>query len=219
MVHDPTIIRLKGGAADYNLDLGFIPKMVKVTVMSATNPDVYYWYGEMQEDSAEAAAGSWEYGIKVVGSDGIKTYMDTVAKGISAYDGAKNPQVYVESPKPAGGNVKVACLDWAASTSATARSATLPGTVVRPLATKTGYVYECTGTGTTNDTEGEPTWPTTPGETVTETDGVVWTCREENIVANKGLGITLGGTLLENDKIVYVEAHRALRCEDIGDIG
>ena len=28
-------------------------------------------------------------------------------------------------------------------------------------------------------------------------------CREENIVSNKGLGITLGGTLLETDKIVY----------------
>jgi hypothetical protein len=39
-----------------------------------------------------------------------------------------------------------------------------------------GYAYKCTIAGTTNDTEGEPTWPTTVGQTVTETDGVKWEC-------------------------------------------
>ncbi|NVL90729.1 MAG: hypothetical protein HWN69_07020 [Desulfobacterales bacterium] len=217
MAHDPVLIRLKGGAADYNLDLGFIPKLVKVTVMSTDNPDTYRWFGEMMEDSAEAAAGSWEYGIKNT-AGGAETYMATAATGISAYDGSKVPQVLVESPVPGKGLVKADVKDWAKSTSATGRSTTKVGTIVRPT-THNGYVYECTTTGTTNDTEGEPTWPTVPGDSVTETDGVVWTCREENVVANKGKGITLGGTLLESDKIVYVEAYREIRCEDIGDIG
>lgn len=34
--------------------------------------------------------------------------------------------------------------------------------------------YVCTVAGTTNDTEGEPTWDTTIGNTTTETDGVAW---------------------------------------------
>lgn len=60
--------------------------------------------------------------------------------------------------------------DWAAST------VTSLGDVVKPT-TQNGYEYVCITAGTTNDTEGEPTWPTTPGATVTETDGVVWLCR------------------------------------------
>lgn len=34
--------------------------------------------------------------------------------------------------------------------------------------------YVCTVAGTTNDTEGEPTWDTTVGQTTVETDGVEW---------------------------------------------
>ncbi len=216
MINDPVIIRLKGGAADYNLVLGFIPSLVEVTVMSGTNPDTYRWFGEEMEDSAEAIAGSWEYGIKNE-AGGAETYMATVATGISAYDGAKTPQVLIDSPKPGIGLVEAAVLDWAASTASTQRSATAVGTIVRPT-THNGYVYECTTTGTGTTTE--PTWPTTPGETVTEAAGSgVWTCREENIVAPKGKGITLGGTLLESDKIVYVVAWRNGHFRDIGDIG
>ena len=37
-----------------------------------------------------------------------------------------------------------------------------------------GYIYKVTTAGTTNDTEGEPTWNTTVGGTTTETDGVVY---------------------------------------------
>lgn len=218
MVHDLVLIRLKGGAADYNLDLGFIPKFVKVTVMSATNPDVYKWFGEMMEDSSEASASSWEYGIKITGSDGIQSYMDTVAKGISAYDGAKTPQVYLTNPGT-GLKEKADIADWAAATnySTGERTATAVGTVVRPP-THNGKVFELTTDTSTGGSE-PSSWDVEPGVTVTDGGGNIWTCRVEEIVANKGLGITLGGTLLENDKIAYVECYRAIRCEDIGDIG
>ena len=220
MAHDPVLIRLKGGAADYNLDLGFIPKLVKVTVMSTDNPDTYRWFGEMMEDSAEAAAGSWEYGIKNA-AGGSETYMGTAATGISAYDGAKTPQVLIENPST--GELEKTdiygdydpTVDYDAV--ATDRSATVIGTIIRPT-THNGYVYEMI-TKTAGAAGAEPTWGKVPGETTTDTIGNIWMCREENIVANKGKGITLGGTLLESDKIVYVEAYREIRCEDIGDIG
>jgi len=60
--------------------------------------------------------------------------------------------------------------DWLAST------VTALGATVKPT-TQNGYEYVCIAAGTTNDSEGEPTWPTTVGATVTETDGVVWLCR------------------------------------------
>lgn len=60
--------------------------------------------------------------------------------------------------------------DWAAST------AYAVGDVVKP-ATQNGLEYVCIVAGTSNDTEGEPTFPTVPGATVTETDGVVWLAR------------------------------------------
>jgi hypothetical protein len=46
------------------------------------------------------------------------------------------------------------------------------GDYVKP-STRNGYVYKCTTAGTTAGTE--PTWPTTPGNTVTD-GGAVWTC-------------------------------------------
>lgn len=209
------IKRLEGGAANYNLILGFIPKVVKVTVMSATNPDQYTWYGEQQEDSSEASTGNWEYGILNTGSTGILTYMDTVAKGISAYDGSKVLQVLIENPSTGDDEAVTLAADFVAGAAQpTARTATAVGTVVRP-STHNGYCYECTISAGVYGAE--PTWPLTPGTTIS--DGTnTWITREENLVASEGLGITLGGTLLENDKIVYVEAYRG-EAVDVGDIG
>jgi uncharacterized phage protein (TIGR02218 family) len=47
------------------------------------------------------------------------------------------------------------------------------GTVVRPT-TENGWHYKCVVAGTTNDTEGEPTWSTSLGGATVETDGVEW---------------------------------------------
>ena len=57
--------------------------------------------------------------------------------------------------------------DWAAST------AYAVGDVVKATSYDARR-YICTTAGTSNDTEGEPTWDTTIGNTTTETDGVVW---------------------------------------------
>lgn len=46
--------------------------------------------------------------------------------------------------------------------------------VIRKASSYDALRYVCTKAGTTNDTEGEPTWDTTPGNTTVETDGVEW---------------------------------------------
>lgn len=70
---------------------------------------------------------------------------------------------------------------WAGSTAYTV------GTFRRPVAAN-GLRYEVTSiSGTGTSAVGEPTWPTTPGQTVTDNAGanqVVWTCRMYQSVAN-----------------------------------
>lgn len=65
--------------------------------------------------------------------------------------------------------------DWAASTTYTLLD------VVKPI-TQNGYEYVCVLAGDSD--AGEPTWPTVPGMTETETAGVVWLCR--NAYAGNG---------------------------------
>lgn len=76
---------------------------------------------------------------------------------------------------------------WQASTAATAATDgdAGSGTTVKP-STPNGFYYRCTTGGTTNDTEGEPTWSLVLGGTTVEADGVEW----ETIRAN-----TVTGTL------------------------
>lgn len=89
-------------------------------------------------------------------------------KGSAATDNIGIPLKY--STANSAYYIFTANIDWAANT---AKSL---GDVVKPT-TQNGYEYVCITAGTTNDTEGEPTWPTTEGATVTETDGVAWLCR------------------------------------------
>jgi hypothetical protein len=203
---------LIGSGAAVNLDLGFEPHRVEVDLVdTATNSVFYVWDGRSQQEHATAVTDSTEYGTKI--TEGVTAICDTTAKGISLYNGAKTPQVLINSPKPGADDEKTDVLDYtvARSTAATARTATAVGTVLRPT-THNGYVYECTTAGTGS---AEPTWPTTPGETVT--DGTtVFTCREENVVANKGVGITLGATLLTSGALFFV---RAYMYDDVVDLG
>jgi hypothetical protein len=205
---------LIGSGAAYNMELGFEPHRVEVELVDAATASIFYhWNGRAQQEHTTCVTDSTEYGTKV--TEGVTSICDTVAKGISLYAGSKTQRVLVESPKPGVGDIATDITgDWttAISTAATARSATAIGTIVRPT-THNGYVYECTTAGIGAATE--PTWPTTPGETVT--DGTtVWTCREENIVAGKGKGITLGATLLTSGALFFV---RAFMYDDVVDLG
>lgn len=76
------------------------------------------------------------------------------------------PATYYEAKDP---------IEW------TATQAKSLGDAVRPT-TRNGFVYENTsGSGTTSGSE--PTWPTTPGNTVVDND-ITWTCRVNYALAN-----------------------------------
>ncbi len=207
---------LIGSGNAYNLVLGAEPFRVEVDLISTDNNSIFYtWNGRNQEEGAVNITDSTEYGIKI--AEGVTTICDTTAKGISLYDGSKTQMVLVPSPVPGIGDVKVAVNDYTVtrSTNATARSGTAIGTILRPTV-HNNYVYECTFAGT-GSAEPDP-WPTPPGEAVT--DGtVIFTCRRENIVAGKGIGVTLGATLLASTDLFFVRAYIAEQGDDILDIG
>lgn len=210
---------LYGQGAAYNLELGFVPTFVHIMKYNATHGSVVWltWYGTPNEDDAVVIAGGGIYGH--LHTNGAVTEADADT-GIQSYDGAKMPQVLVESPIPAKGDLKVDCFDFdyhkANSTTPTERSATVIGTMVRPT-TANGYVYECTTTAGAMTSLTEPTWPTNPGDTISDGSNT-WTCREENIVANKGLGITLGQTLAAASIPLFIIAVRGDEYLDLGTV-
>lgn len=204
---------LIGSGAAYNLELGFEPNRVEVDLISTAAASIFYrWQGRNQQEHATCITDSTEYGIKI--AEGVTSICDTVAKGISLYAGSKTPRVLIEHPLTG----KLEPQDVADYTStlaeaATARSATVIGTILRPT-THNGYVYECSDT-TGSAGAAEPTWGTVPGEETV--DGTLsFTCRKENITDGKGIGITLGATLLASGDLFVV---RAFVDDDIVDLG
>jgi len=210
---------LYGQGNAYNLELGFIPTYVEIFKQhdTVTSASVLKWWGKEYEDDAVVDAADQEYGVII--TNGTQSE-GTANTGISSYDGAKTPQVLVESPIPAKGDLKRDCFSFAyhkaKSTNPTARSATVIGTMLRPTIAN-GYVYECTTKVGAMTALTEPTWPKTPGETITDGSNT-WTCREENIVANKGLGITLGSSLASAGVPLFITAYEADQYTDLGTV-
>lgn len=204
---------LIGSGAAYNMELGFEPNLVTVDLVSTAAASIRYrWFGRNQQEHATCVTDSTEYGVKI--TEGVTSICDTVAKGISLYAGSKTPRVLIEHPltgllEPQS----VADYTSTLAEAATARSATVIGTILRPT-THNGYVYECSDT-TGSAGSSEPTWGTTPGEETV--DGTLsFTCRKENITAGKGKGITLGATLLASGDLFFVCAYML---DDIVDLG
>jgi hypothetical protein len=79
---------------------------------------------------------------------------------------------------------------WAASTAYSL------GDYVKPTS-ENGYCYECTTAGTSGASE--PTWPTTPGQTVAD-NTVIWTCRVP------GFSFITGGGQSSSDRVQFVVA-------------
>lgn len=102
---------------------------------------------------------------KAVHNDTLDGALNKVAEADEQAVCSAEPQTYYEAKDPAA---------WQAST------AYALGDAVRPV-TRNGYVYECTAAGTTGSSE--PTWPTTPGNTVVD-GSVTWTCRANYALAN-----------------------------------
>jgi len=98
-------------------------------------------------------------------------YYECITPGIS---GSTEPTW----PTNVGGTVTDNNVEtWAGSTTYTEGDIRIP-------TSPNGYTYECTTAGTSGSSE--PTWPTNPGDTVTDGD-VVWTCRAQAEWVCKGV--------------------------------
>lgn len=209
---------LIGGGAAYDMVLGWVPDWIEGFTYNATPDSIvrFRWFGPLSVDNAVIIAGGGIYGWSVDGAVVAELTADT---GFIALNGSKTQRVLVESPKPGVGSLPTAVADWASGTSYSSgeRSATAIGTIVRPP-THNGRVFELTtdtGSGT-----GEPSsWDVAPGETVTDDGSNIWTCRVENIVAGKGIGVTLGQTLMTDSNTVVLVATKIDDVLDLGDIG
>lgn len=136
-----------------NLPVGFIPDYIELANRDGTNTTFHKWWREMSKE----ASGSQE-GISI--TEGTTADLGDAA-GISAYNTA------TEGPTVTTWTTTVA-------TNATARTATAPGTYVKPSVASVadrGSIFECVTAGTGG--AAEPTWPDSNGENVTD-NSVVW---------------------------------------------
>lgn len=140
-----------------NLPIGFIPDYFQMhNVGQSTSPNMIQWFRRQQVNSP---TGEQE-GMLTTGTTGVVTLLGD-AGGITAYDtGSQIPTIE----------------EWTQSRSsaATARTATAPGTYIKPTvanAADRGSIFECVTAGTGDSTE--PTWPDSDGENVLD-GSTVW---------------------------------------------
>jgi hypothetical protein len=196
-----------------DVEVGFVPDHVKLTIDLGAAELVYDWYKIIQSRAtATGAAVSGQYAI--LDTAGTKSTPTTAATGIIALS-SDDVGVLINSPKDSGEQVFVGDVsDWEASTAYTpARTATAVGDVIRPTV-HNNYVYELTTAGTTDSTE--PTFPTNPGDTVTD-NTAVWTCRDQNVTKRGVNGFQVGATVNVNGDICVYEATQNDRSRDQGD--
>jgi len=116
------------------------------------------------------------------GSHSIKMKVVTDCAQTSGFGSATAKTVPFRPPSPASlayldGDWTDTRLTFSSGTPAwTGSSAKSLRQWVVPSTGPAGYAYECTVAGTTDS--GEPTWPTTEGDTVVD-GGVTWTCRAQ----------------------------------------
>lgn len=194
-----------------NIDIGFIPDYVElISALGGTELIVRYYR------CLADAETTGQYGIIDDGA-GALAPCASAAYGIAAYDEGEAVRVLIEDPSTGNLKAKAVYGDYSSAVDynsvGSARSATAIGTIVRP-STHNGYVYELITTATGTDTE--PTWPTTPGETV-DAGYHIWMCREENLTKRGGMGFTVGASISGDGEIWVFKAERHDRMGDMGD--
>lgn len=142
------------GGANNNQDVAYAAT-IRRTGSSAT----WQYYGNTIDSSGYAPnSGSaiviGEFDISCNGPEGANT---NYAPGTGGRAGMHFPVATYQPPA------------WIAST---AYVSIIPASVVQPISPN-GYTFVCTTAGTSGVSQ--PTWPTTPGTTVTD-GSVVWTC-------------------------------------------
>ena len=182
-----------------NLPIGFIPDVIDLDEVGTTNPDHVRWYRSQESDEA---SGSQE-GMITNGADGVITKLAD-AGGITAFNSSSQTPTIQEWTE-------------ARATAATARTATAPGTYIKPTVPNSadrGSIFECVTAGTGNSTE--PTWPDADGENVTD-NSVVW--QKVNVSLQRGgyQGVIIAAALSTNGQEWYYEAKQSDQSVDHGD--
>lgn len=207
-------ITLDGTNTAFNVDLGGVPDKATVYLDLNGTEKAFHWYNALADDGKYG-----QYGIQEANAGDISV-CSNADNGIIEYSSSSDK---VLIPAPDGdGTSEASVSDFATGTdyssTGQARSTSQLGTVVRPTS-HNGYVYEATAVN--GSPTAEPTWPTTPGNTVTDNASNTWICREENVIRGGGGGITVGKTLSNNasdSNIAMVEAEWHERSFAGGDV-
>lgn len=197
--------------AAINVECGFVPDFVRLWTDIGGTELVYEWFKVL----GDASAGTGQYGILVTqgSSTGVPT---TAATGIIAYD-VSVAKLAFDNPSGDGPDQFADFPDAfvAGASRPTARTSSAIGTITKPSkGNENGLVAECTSDSGVFGTE--PTWPTKPGDTVS--DGTnTWTMRTTKIVQVGVKGFTIGVTVATNSEILVFKAEQHDRSEDMGD--
>lgn len=187
------------GSTDIALPIGFIPDYIRLEeVGEATNPNVITWFKLQEGDATGDQAGQY-----LTGSSGVITKLGDGA-GIAAYDTSSEAPTVTTWTKAVGD-------------AATARTATAPGTYVKPSVASDadrGSIFECVTAGTSSATE--PIWPASDDEQIT--DGTtVW---EKVNVAKQRIGyqgVLIDAAILTDSENMYYIAYLSDQTVDHGD--
>ena len=148
---------IKHAVSDFSMALPIETKATKATVSASREVDVSALHPRVTIYAVEYPVDQWPQVFAQFGTFGdvLTLLLDTAPDGSNCY-------IYYGTPHTAPEDD-----DWAGTT------AYALGDYVVPV-TQNGFRYECTTAGTSG--AGEPTWPTTVGDTVAD-NTAVWTCR------------------------------------------
>ena len=204
-----------GNGLAVNIILGWVPDFVMLIGDMTTSLDMLYW----QSSACRAAGGGGSQNgwISDIAQGSANLALNgAAATGIVDYNADVN-MASVLSPIVNRGEVKKPVTLYTAYTAVApiARTATIVGSVIQPTV-RNGRLYECTTSNAVTTAAGEPTWPITPGATVTaETN--VWTCIESKLSKGGGQGFTVGATVVANGELAVFWAWRTDDEKYMGD--
>lgn len=201
----------EANGSDVNIPLGFIPDFVHVVDLNAGSTIYYDWFERMEDDEA---TGSQE-GIS--DTAGTKALLADDA-GIKAYD--------TGSVSPASGTGAGQISEWAATTSYTAKTATLRGSFVFGTVGATNNlgqvvdrnaIFENVGT-TGNSGSSEPSWPSAVGGQQLDSTPI-WELVVDAPVKQIGYqGFVVADNIQTDGREYYYIAFKAHDSRDHGDV-